>query len=149
MKQHSFRWILVGFLLSTPAGVSAQTTGFKTSERTTGMTKQCFYDVLGSSHTLTVSSVDLCPLTIKVQTQSARPAAVFDSSASSPRTQRTIHPAPAPPPAPSTITAFKTGERTTGMTKQCFYNGLGSTYTETVRSVDLCPLSIKVRSGRP
>lgn len=42
-------------------------------------------------------------------------------------------------------TAFLTGEKTTGMTKQCFYNYLGSEYTRTVRSHELCPLSIRVR----
>ena len=43
-----------------------------------------------------------------------------------------------------TITAFKTGEKTTGMTKQCVYNGLGNEYTRTISSVALCPLSIQV-----
>ena len=42
-------------------------------------------------------------------------------------------------------TAFKTGERTTGMTKQCFYDALGSAYTRTIGAVELCPLSIQVR----
>ena len=31
-----------------------------------------------------------------------------------------------------TVTAFKTGERTTGMTKQCFYDALGNAYTRTI-----------------
>ena len=44
-----------------------------------------------------------------------------------------------------TVTAFKTGERTTGMTKQCFYDALGSAYTRTIGAVELCPLSIQVR----
>ena len=43
-----------------------------------------------------------------------------------------------------TITADKTGERTTGQTKQCYYDGLGSEYTRTVASIALCPLSITV-----
>lgn len=41
-------------------------------------------------------------------------------------------------------TAFKTGEMTTGMTKQCFYSYAGNTYTRTVKSHQLCPLSINV-----
>jgi len=41
-------------------------------------------------------------------------------------------------------TAFLTGERTTGMTKQCYYDYLGSTYTRTVKSYDLCPLTIRM-----
>ena len=44
-----------------------------------------------------------------------------------------------------TVTAFKTGEITTGMTKQCFYDYIGNGYTRTVRSVELCPLTIQVR----
>ena len=42
-------------------------------------------------------------------------------------------------------TAFKTGERTTGMTKQCFYDYIGNGYTRTIRAIELCPLSIQVR----
>ena len=37
----------------------------------------------------------------------------------------------APAVLPSqTETAFKTGEATTGMTKQCYYDALGSAYTK-------------------
>ena len=43
-----------------------------------------------------------------------------------------------------TVTAFKTGERITGTTKQCYYSFGGSQYTRTVRSYELCPLSIQV-----
>ena len=32
------------------------------------------------------------------------------------------------------------------MTKQCFYDALGSAYTRTISSIALCPLSIKVRN---
>ena len=45
-----------------------------------------------------------------------------------------------------TVTAFKTGEQVTGMTKQCFYSFAGTQYTRTLRSIDLCPLSIQVPS---
>ena len=48
--------------------------------------------------------------------------------------------------AAQTVTAFNTGEETTGMTKQCFYDALGSAYTRTISSIALCPLSIKVRN---
>jgi hypothetical protein len=44
-----------------------------------------------------------------------------------------------------TTTAFNTGDRTTGITKLCFYNGLSSEDTKTIQSVGLCPLSIWVR----
>ncbi|PYO47149.1 MAG: hypothetical protein DMD72_10770, partial [Gemmatimonadetes bacterium] len=42
--------------------------------------------------------------------------------------------------AAQTVTAFNTGEETTGMTKQCFYDALGSAYTRTISSIALCPL---------
>jgi hypothetical protein len=42
-------------------------------------------------------------------------------------------------------TAFLKYERVTGMTKQCVYDYLGNEYTRTMRSTDLCPLSIEVR----
>lgn len=37
---------------------------------------------------------------------------------------------------------FKTGERTSGMNKICYYDCLGSTAAITVSAVSLCPLSI-------
>lgn len=42
-------------------------------------------------------------------------------------------------------TAFLTGEKRTGMTKICYYDYMGSEYTKTVRSHELCPLTIQVR----
>ena len=46
--------------------------------------------------------------------------------------------------SPGTVTAFYVRETTTGMTKQCVYNALGSTYVRTMSAVTLCPLSIVV-----
>lgn len=105
-------------------------TAYKTGEQTTGTTKQCFYDALGNPYTVTISSIKLCPLSIRVGT----------SSPESPRL-------PSLPaiPAPSSFTAYKTGEQETGSTKQCYYDGLGNPYTRTVKSIELCPLSIQVR----
>src|SRR5688500_8918278 len=128
MRKYLCRSFLVGFGLLVPIAVQAQSiTAFKSGERVSGMTKQCFYNGVGNEYTKTINSVELCPLSIKVEA---------------------VPKAPKPDPEPrkeATITAFKSGERTTGMTKQCFYNGLGSTYTHTVSSVGLCPLSIKVK----
>jgi hypothetical protein len=125
--------MLVVLSVAAADTAAAQTvTAFKTGEVTTGMTKQCFYNALGSAHTLTISSTQLCPLTIQVPaTPTQNP-----STDSTPR-----------PPRPSTVTAFKTGEVTTGMTKQCFYDALGNSYTRTISSVALCPLTIQVRLG--
>lgn len=119
-------------LLALPMSLGAQEiTAFKTGEKTTGMTKQCFYDALGSEHTRTLKSIELCPLSIRVR----------NSARSTPPSQ------PSEPARPRTITAFKTGEQTTNMTKQCYYKALGSEYTQTVRSIELCPLSIQVKNG--
>ncbi len=41
-------------------------------------------------------------------------------------------------------TAYLKYERVTGMTKQCVYDYLGNEYTKTIRSTELCPLSIRV-----
>lgn len=50
-------------------GASAAFAGsafFQYEVNTGGMTKQCVYDYLGSTYTITVSSVSMCPLTIPV-----------------------------------------------------------------------------------
>lgn len=41
-------------------------TAFLSGELETGMTKQCFYDYLGSQYTITIDAIRLCPLTIQV-----------------------------------------------------------------------------------
>ena len=41
-------------------------------------------------------------------------------------------------------TAFLKYERVTGSTKQCVYDYLGNEYTRTIRSTELCPLTIQV-----
>jgi len=41
-------------------------------------------------------------------------------------------------------TAYLKSEQITGMTKQCYYDYLGNTYTRTVKSHELCPMSIQV-----
>jgi hypothetical protein len=124
--------LLIG-LLASPATIAAQITAFKRGEVTTGMTKQCIYNGLGSTYTLTLSSISLCPLSVSVPT-----APVVPSS--------TPTPSYAPPP-PATITAFYKGEQTTGMTKQCYYDAIGSLVTRTLSAVALCPLSIQTHTG--
>lgn len=39
-------------------------------------------------------------------------------------------------------TAFYTGERISGMNKLCYFNHLGSDVVLTVRSIDLCPITV-------
>lgn len=41
-------------------------------------------------------------------------------------------------------TAFLKGEQINGLTKICFYDYLGSSYAITVKSHELCPLTIEV-----
>ena len=43
----------------------ASVTCFFEGEQTSGMNKICFYDCLGSAAAITISSIDLCPLSIK------------------------------------------------------------------------------------
>ena len=38
---------------------------FKTGEKVSGMNKICYYDCLGSEAAITISSVQLCPLSIE------------------------------------------------------------------------------------
>ena len=47
-----------------PTLVANAVTCFSTGEETSGMNKICYYDCLGSSAAITVSSVSLCPLSI-------------------------------------------------------------------------------------
>jgi hypothetical protein len=115
---------LVSLTIAATATTTAQTNmAFKTGERTTGTTKQCYYESLGNQHTQTITSIGVCPLSMAVR---------------SPTT-------PTPVPQPKMITAFKTGEWTTGLTKRCFYNGLSNERTKTIKSIGLCPISIWVR----
>lgn len=123
-----WRLAFAGFaagVLFAPQFASAQIIAYKVGEVNSGMTKQCIYNALGSQYTRTISSVSLCPLSIQVaSTQS------YNS----------------PPPVAELNggTAFKSGEVVTGMTKQCFYNYLGSQVARTISSVSLCPLTINV-----
>jgi hypothetical protein len=120
------------FAIVGPTGLPAQTvTAFKTGEQITGLTKQCYYAFGTTRYTKTIRSVELCPLSVQVRTapvpQQEQQQPLRDTSQA------------------SRVTAFKTGEETTGLTKQCYY-AFGSTrYTKTIQSVELCPLSIKVR----
>ena len=108
-------------LVSTDLGAQ-EVTAFKTGERLTGQTKQCYYNAVGREYTKTVESYQICPVTLSV-------------------------PSPIPSPSPSAgsgTTAFKTGERTTGTTRECYYSFAGKEYTKTLESYQLCPTSIRI-----
>lgn len=117
-------------LAGSRSATAQSSTGFKKGEQTTGMTKQCFYDVLGSGYTMTVASYEICPVTVQV----ASPVTPKASVPSYPSADRQ-----------PTATGFKKGEQTTGMTKQCFYDVLGSAYTKTMASYEICPVTVQVR----
>lgn len=53
-------------LLAFVFGTAHAGTAFFKYERTTGMTKQCVYDYLGSEYVITLQSIQLCPLSIQV-----------------------------------------------------------------------------------
>ena len=50
---------------STTAARPGSYVGLLYSEQVTGMTKQCYYNYLGSIHTRTIQSYELCPLEIQ------------------------------------------------------------------------------------
>ncbi len=111
---------LVLLAAASPGPLAAQTaTAPQTGERVTGATKQCYYSFRGARYTRTVPSDQLCPVSIQV-------------------------PAPAPANVPTQRTVFKTGERVTGETKECYYKFSGAEYTRTVLRHRLCPRSIKI-----
>lgn len=121
-----FRTVAVCLVLSQTIPAEART-AFKSGEYSSGMTKQCIYDSLGSTYTRTGSATALCPLVIDVPDGAAAPQSRDNQSSTS-----------------YGVTAYKTGEYDSGMTKQCIYEALGSTYTKTVSSTSLCPLTVTV-----
>lgn len=58
--------LIFAILLLTAFDVNAGTAFFQYEVQTGGMTKQCVYNYLGSTYTLTVKSISICPLTIQV-----------------------------------------------------------------------------------
>ena len=54
-----FQTLIVLVSLSIMANAA---TGFLKGERVSGMNKICYYDVLGSTYTLNIGMVELCPL---------------------------------------------------------------------------------------
>jgi hypothetical protein len=61
--------IIATLVLITAVASQAMAGGtafFVREVQTGGMTKQCVYDYLGSEYVVTVSTVSLCPLSIRV-----------------------------------------------------------------------------------
>lgn len=56
------RFYKMVIVMLTLSSIANATTGFLKGERISGMNKICYYDVLGSTYTLNIGSVELCPL---------------------------------------------------------------------------------------
>ncbi len=115
----------VGFLLAfcilgSVADANA-VTGFLKSESDQGRSKVCFYDVLGETHTLNIPSTSLCPVNYQFEAISREPAK--------------------PPADRFGKTGFFKREQEQGLTKICYYDVIGETYTITISAVKLCPLT--------
>lgn len=57
---------LTVFILTIAASAASYAyckTGFFTGEQISGMNKICFYDVLGSTMTINISTTNICPVT--------------------------------------------------------------------------------------
>lgn len=111
------RWAFVAFAsLALPGSAAAQ---FKTGEQVVGNVKECYYNYLGKTYVHTVAAYGICPLSVSVD--------------------------PTPTlPAPSGVTAFKSGENLRGAVKDCYYTALGQSYILAVAAYELCPLSVPV-----
>ncbi len=110
-----------GILIGSVPSTANAATGFLKGERDEGLSKICFYDVLGETHTLNVSSVSLCPLSYNFDITPDVPAQRQYESGGK--------------------TGFLSGEREQGLSKICYYDVLGETYALTISSVMLCPLT--------
>lgn len=51
--------------MTPKSSIEIAVTCFKSGEQVSGMNKICYYNCLGSGAAITISSVSLCPLTIK------------------------------------------------------------------------------------
>ena len=60
-----FGSILLLSMVSPSMVANSATTCFKTGEQTSGMNKICYYNCMGSTAAITISSVSLCPLSIQ------------------------------------------------------------------------------------
>src|ERR1700693_5307660 len=102
-----FKVFFICLALATFAPEAKAVTGFLKGEVNEGLSKICFYNVLGDTQTINLSSTTLCPLSYDFE--------------QIPHVQ--------PPPSDSGKTGFLQGEKQQGFSKICFYDVLGETYT--------------------
>ena len=94
-------------------------TGFLKSESVQGLSKVCFYDVLGETHTLNVPLTGVCPVNYQFEVIPREPAK--------------------PPAIGSGKTGFFKREQEQGLTKICYYDVIGETHMITIGAVRQCP----------
>lgn len=120
--------LIVIFVMTTSTGFAG--TGFLKGERTSGLNKICFYEGPSGGFSKTVGSANLCPLSAD---DGRSPAVGSSGFGSDPYQQQ----------RPISNTGFLSGERTSGLNKICYYDSPRGTFTKTIGSVQLCPLSAK------
>ena len=57
--------IVIGSIVYPTLVANSAVTCFKTGEQISGMNKICYYNCMGSTAAITISSVALCPLSIE------------------------------------------------------------------------------------
>ena len=117
--------------VATLGAQSTEVTGyFERESDSGGLTKQCIYTALGSTYVKTVQSYQACRPSERFSrpSSSASAAAANESYSASAR---------------EVTGYFRRAVEDGGMTKQCLYDALGSTYVLNVRSYQTCPSSYK------
>lgn len=112
---------LLGATLVMAATPAPAETCMKSGEQSGTMGTVCYYRCSFGETTENVGPAKLCPMT---------------SQASAAAISRTV-------PTQRAGSCMKSGERTTGMSKQCIYDCAGTTKVETVGAAQLCPLTTR------
>lgn len=126
MKTLTASTVVAGLLVVVFSGTAHATTGFLKGERTDGMSKVCYYDVLGERYELNLRASDICPVNYDFQL--------------APRPQQQNYNAD-----PGGKTGFLKGHQTQGMSQVCYYDVLGEIHEVTISATALCPLTMKFR----
>ena len=118
--------------LLTMSSLSYAGTGFKTGEQISGFNKICYYDGASGAFSKTVSSISLCPLSAddgKGQGGGSNYGSNNSTFGNSSQLNQMSN------------RGQLSGERSSGLNKTCYYDSIKGTFTKTVSSVSLCPLS--------
>jgi hypothetical protein len=125
MKLFIALFVAAGFLaVVTYTSSAIAATGFLKGERADGMSKVCYYDVLGERYELNLRAVDLCPLSYDFQVAPKPPQQNYNAEQGG-------------------KTGFLKGHQTQGMSQVCYYDVLGETREVTISAAAICPLTMK------